>query len=316
MPAISTTRRSWISPQRPRTWGARSAFTRFPVSAWSACWVCAIARTCSTRPAYDAMRSFSTSCSFPSTRASDSWIGRTRSPTACCRRSRSDDGALLELAELGLGEREEALVVLPERLGGERGEGVAQTGLGPLEQRDLLAGRAALGVEPLLQPGDAAPPGEPGAERADREGDEEERKVHSACVWQDDGGGDTSARRPTNVPTRLRAGQPAPAPPNNPHRFPAPGVRPDTASPTTASYPGPSLSPGARHDRPAPTPTRLGGARRPRRVRREGRGLPPDRRAGRCRPPQGPAGGPPARRACFTSSCASRLAVGCWRWWP
>ena len=91
-------------------------------------------------------------------------------------------GALLELAELGLGEREEALVVLPERLGGERGEGVAQTGLGPLEQRDLLAGGAALGVEPLLQPGDAAPPGEPGGERADQEGDEEERKVHSACV--------------------------------------------------------------------------------------------------------------------------------------
>ena len=134
-------------------------------------------------------------------------------------------GALLKLAELGLGEREEALVVLPERLGGERGEGVAQTGLGALKQRDLFAGGAALGVEPFLQPGDAAPAGEPGRERADREGYQEERKVHSACVWQDDGGGDTSARRPTNVPTRLRADNRT-CSPNNPHPFPAPGRAP------------------------------------------------------------------------------------------
>ena len=35
MPAISTTRRSWISPQRPRTCGWRSAFTRLPVSSRS-----------------------------------------------------------------------------------------------------------------------------------------------------------------------------------------------------------------------------------------------------------------------------------------
>jgi hypothetical protein len=35
MPASSTTRFSWISPQRPRTVGVRSAFTRFEVSAWS-----------------------------------------------------------------------------------------------------------------------------------------------------------------------------------------------------------------------------------------------------------------------------------------
>ncbi len=32
MPAISTTRRSWISPQRPRVWGERRAVTRLRVS--------------------------------------------------------------------------------------------------------------------------------------------------------------------------------------------------------------------------------------------------------------------------------------------
>ena len=35
MPAISTTRRSWISPQRPRVCGERSAVTRLRVSFWS-----------------------------------------------------------------------------------------------------------------------------------------------------------------------------------------------------------------------------------------------------------------------------------------
>ena len=32
MPAISTTRRSWSSPQRPRVWGLRRAVTRLRVS--------------------------------------------------------------------------------------------------------------------------------------------------------------------------------------------------------------------------------------------------------------------------------------------
>ena len=38
MPAISTTRRSWISPQRPRTAGAFSAWTRLLVSCCSFSW--------------------------------------------------------------------------------------------------------------------------------------------------------------------------------------------------------------------------------------------------------------------------------------
>src|ERR1017187_2408670 len=43
MPAISTTRRNWISPQCPRTLGVRSAVTSFPVSERS--WDCVSIRS-------------------------------------------------------------------------------------------------------------------------------------------------------------------------------------------------------------------------------------------------------------------------------
>ena len=68
IPAISTTRLSWISPQRPRTAGARSAFTRFAVSDWSRPCVSIRDRICSDSVASAANRAFSSSPIFESTR--------------------------------------------------------------------------------------------------------------------------------------------------------------------------------------------------------------------------------------------------------
>src|SRR6185503_563037 len=75
MPDISHTRRSWISPQRPRTVGERSAFTRLPCSAWICCCVVASERSCSESDANEPARSTSTWRSLPSTRSSVSRMG-------------------------------------------------------------------------------------------------------------------------------------------------------------------------------------------------------------------------------------------------
>ena len=89
MPAISTTRWSCISPQRPRTEGARRALTRFPVSARSAFCVSRRERTCSDSEAYANVRAFSSFWIFSSTFSSESRTGRTISAMAICRFSRS-----------------------------------------------------------------------------------------------------------------------------------------------------------------------------------------------------------------------------------
>ena len=63
-----------------------------------------------------------------------------------------DARGLLELAERGPRESEERLVVLPQRVGGQRGEGVAHPRLGLRQQRQLLGRRAALRGDFCLQP--------------------------------------------------------------------------------------------------------------------------------------------------------------------
>ena len=89
MPAISTTRRSCISPQRPRTCGWRSALTRFDVSLRSCVCVSASERTCWLSSAYAPIRDFSISCTLVSNLSSDSRIGFTSSSIACWRSARS-----------------------------------------------------------------------------------------------------------------------------------------------------------------------------------------------------------------------------------
>ena len=102
IPAISTTRRSWISPQRPRTFGrSRSALTRFPVSLRS--WLlrlCELAhldaqarstRGCARPRAAGASRRPSgatpaigvTRCSTACLRCSSSWVWRSWSCSSC-----------------------------------------------------------------------------------------------------------------------------------------------------------------------------------------------------------------------------------------
>ena len=93
MPAISTTRRNWISPQFPRTPGVRSAVTSLPVSARSWAWVSRRLRTCSWSAAYAPERAFSNSWILESTFSSDARTGVTMARMACCRISRSPRAA-------------------------------------------------------------------------------------------------------------------------------------------------------------------------------------------------------------------------------
>ncbi len=89
MPAISTTRRSCSSPQRPRTDGARRAVTNVAVSVRNRSWPSASERTCSTNPAYAERRETSRAPSWFSTLPSESRSGATSDSTACRRASRS-----------------------------------------------------------------------------------------------------------------------------------------------------------------------------------------------------------------------------------
>jgi hypothetical protein len=75
---------------------------------------------------------------------------------------------LLELAQLGPGQIEEGLVVLPQRLGRERGERLPQPGLGPRQQGELLRRPLPLGLESGEYAGGGHPAGEPGDQRSGR----------------------------------------------------------------------------------------------------------------------------------------------------
>jgi hypothetical protein len=96
-------------------------------------------------------------------------------------------GHALDLAQLGLGQRQEALVVLPEGLGGQGGERVAQGGLGPVQQGRPVGGGAPLGLELGQQAGallperrDARARDQPPGEQADDgAGDQSEQQ----CGW-------------------------------------------------------------------------------------------------------------------------------------
>ena len=82
IPASSTTRFSCISPQRPRTCGARSAVTRLPVSLRRCSWPCATVRSCSSIEPTAVSRFCSSACACCSNRASVSEIGWSLPPRA------------------------------------------------------------------------------------------------------------------------------------------------------------------------------------------------------------------------------------------
>ena len=85
MPASSTSRRSVISPQRPRTSGRRNAFTRFRVSRVRDCWLFCIASSCDLIPPYASLRDFSSAAICACDCCSASLMGFTRFSTACSR---------------------------------------------------------------------------------------------------------------------------------------------------------------------------------------------------------------------------------------
>src|SRR5215468_7493751 len=89
IPASSTTRRSCISPHRPRASGRRRAVTSAWVSILSCSELCRAMCTCSASAAWDRTRSASESRSWFSTRARVSFSGPTRPSTAARRVSSS-----------------------------------------------------------------------------------------------------------------------------------------------------------------------------------------------------------------------------------
>ena len=102
IPAISQTRRSWISPQRPRVCGERSAVTRLAVSFRSRSCVSATERTCCVRLPWTRARARSSCSSSPRTLSSPSAIGFTSCSIARWRLSRLLAAGHVVLAELCL----------------------------------------------------------------------------------------------------------------------------------------------------------------------------------------------------------------------
>jgi hypothetical protein len=87
-------------------------------------------------------------------------------------------GRVLELAQLGLREREEGLVVLPQCVGREGGERLPELHLRLRQQRELLSAGPPLRGGPLVQPRDLPASGEPGDQAAGDDAQEEpEQKV-------------------------------------------------------------------------------------------------------------------------------------------
>ena len=149
MPAISTTRRSCSSPQRPRTCGARSARTRLPASVRSS-------------PCASAMPELLASAGV---RALARLLQLPQLPVelpqaVAHRREQLGDAllaplqvaarALLVLLQAGPGQRQERRARFAQRLRRERLEGVGEPRPRVLEQRQLLLGRGALGLAPGL----------------------------------------------------------------------------------------------------------------------------------------------------------------------
>ena len=116
MPAISTTRRSCISPHRPRVAGERSAVTRLRVSAWSRSWDSVswphllAAGPC--RPS--GARARGAAAPARSGRAARA-AGTSSCSMACLRCSRSPGRHLVRLLEARVGQLQELGVVVLER---------------------------------------------------------------------------------------------------------------------------------------------------------------------------------------------------------
>ncbi len=138
MPASSTARRSWISPQRPRTVGDRSARARLPV--WSSSRCCA---ACSPlhllhQPAVGlgplALQLLDLAVDLV-----QRLLHRRHQPFDRLLARLQRGIALLPGAlQLLIGQREESLVVGRQRLGRQRFEGIAQPPLGLAQQLALL----------------------------------------------------------------------------------------------------------------------------------------------------------------------------------
>ena len=126
MPAISTTRRSWISPQRPRVCGERSAVTRLRVSFCSCSWPRCSCATFSLRPFVGAL-ALHLDLLQPHLIAGQRLAQRAQElGDGLLALGEVPLGRRLGLAELRLGQGQELLVVLLQRLGRQLGEGPDQ----------------------------------------------------------------------------------------------------------------------------------------------------------------------------------------------
>ena len=138
MPAISTTRRSCSSPQRPRVCGDRSAVTRLRVSFCS--WSCEVDRCfiCSVRVAVGPLalhlEALHPLLVLPQLLAD----GLQELLDGLLTLGQLALGRLAGLVELGVGELEELLVVLLEGQGRQPGELTGQLGPRLLERRGAL----------------------------------------------------------------------------------------------------------------------------------------------------------------------------------
>ena len=146
MPASSTTRRSCISPQRPRTEGVRSARDkRVGGAAEGGNLLGRAARS-------DAVRSFSTAPSRSCTCFIVSVSGCTSASIACLRASICAVDCLVRPSKAVRARSRKAPRLLFERFGGQRLERVAQVQLGLVEQRLRGAERRLLPLELVPQP--------------------------------------------------------------------------------------------------------------------------------------------------------------------
>ena len=146
IPASSTTRRSCISPHRPRASGRRKAVTRDWV--WARSWseLCRAMWTCSASAACERCRAASDSRSCVSTLARVSFSGSTRCSTAAWRLSSSPAAVALAAAQPALGDFQEPPRAQVQRLRRQRLEPLGQL---PVDQRGPLAARCARPAPPV-----------------------------------------------------------------------------------------------------------------------------------------------------------------------
>src|ERR1039457_645650 len=141
MPAISTTRRNWISPQRPRALGVRSAVTSLPVSPRNCDWVSIRLRTgLGFLEFLDLVVPLVERFAPRGHHVGDGLLAQFQIAAR----------GLLSLGQGGAGQFQEGLAVAGEGVGGERLEGVGELLPRVFEERQFLVRALALGFQARL----------------------------------------------------------------------------------------------------------------------------------------------------------------------